>query len=531
MLVEYVNWTLWAIFFAVVILVKILESVGKPSLPPGPWGVPLAGYLPFLGVDTHLHFRDLARKYGSIFSTRLGNKLIVVLSDYKTIREAFSKEEFTGRPDTEFSNILGGYGVINSDGRLWKDQRRFLHEKLRRFGVTFGSGKDQMQTKIMQEVGMFLKELNNQADQQLTSNGSVDLEPLLAVSISNVICSIMMSVRFEHHDPHFTRFMDLIAEGFRLFGRMAYVNFIPVLRYMPGLRETRQQIAQNRSEMAEFFQKTVDWHRDTFDPSNIRDMTDNYLLEIREAKAEGREGELFEGKDHDRQIQQIIGDLFSAGMETIKTTIQWAAVFMLHHPEVAAKVQEELDAVVGRRRLPKLEDRQNLPYTEATLLEVLRRSSVVPLGTTHATTRDVVLGGHFIPKNTQVVPLLHAVHMDPTLWEEPEKFKPERLLGAEGKVHKPQYFLPFGVGRRMCLGDVLARMEIFLFFASLLHCFHVKLPEGKDLPSLTGISGVTLTPENFTVRLQKRPLEESDYDFLQEFSELQSSLMRNVGSH
>lgn len=83
------------------------------SLPPGPWGLPLTGYLPFLRADTHIHFKELAAKYGSVFSTRLGNKLIVVLSDYRMIREAFSKEEFTGRPDTEFSNILGGYGKIN----------------------------------------------------------------------------------------------------------------------------------------------------------------------------------------------------------------------------------------------------------------------------------------------------------------------------------------------------------------------------------------------------------------------------------
>jgi len=139
--------------------------------------------------------------------------------------------------------------------------------------------------------------------------------------------------------------------------------------------------------MAAFFQTTVDNHRKTFDPSNLRDLIDTYLMEIQTAKEEGREEALFEGKEHDRQMQQIIGDLFSAGMETIKTTLQWAIVFMLHHPQVARTVQEELDQVVGRNRLPKLEDLPFLPYTESTILEVLRRSSIVPLGTTHATTK------------------------------------------------------------------------------------------------------------------------------------------------
>jgi len=86
-------------------------------------------------------------------------------------------------------------------------------------------------------------------------------------------------------------------------------------------------------------------------------------------------------------MQQVIGDLFSAGMETTKTTLQWAVVFMLHNPEIMKNVQEELDQVVGRKRLPNLDDMAYLPYTECVLLEVLRRSSVVPLGTTHAATK------------------------------------------------------------------------------------------------------------------------------------------------
>lgn len=98
--------------FAVVLLVaRALQSFLQVlQLPPGPWGLPVLGYLPFLRSDAHLQFGEMARRYGSLFSTRLGNQLIVVLSDYHAIREAFRREEFTGRPHTEFSNILGGYG-------------------------------------------------------------------------------------------------------------------------------------------------------------------------------------------------------------------------------------------------------------------------------------------------------------------------------------------------------------------------------------------------------------------------------------
>lgn len=125
-----------------------------------------------------------------------------------------------------------------------------------------------------------------------------DLSILLGMSISNVICTIIMGLRFKNGDSRFKRFMDLIEEGFRLFGSANTVNFIPIMRYLPCLREVRDKIAKNRVEMAEFFQQTVNSHRATFDRENIRDLVDTYLLEIEKAKDEGQEDKLFQGKNH-----------------------------------------------------------------------------------------------------------------------------------------------------------------------------------------------------------------------------------------
>ncbi|KAK9503987.1 hypothetical protein O3M35_010436 [Rhynocoris fuscipes] len=524
-LFRFIEPTTVLVFIFVLLLVKLLlKNLYKiKTLPPGPWGLPIFGYLPFLKQEAHVHFGELAEKYGGIFSLSLGNQFLVILSDYKIIREAFRREEFTNRPDTELTHILGGYGIINSDGRLWKDQRKFLHDRLRKFGMTYsGQGKEQMEARIMREVEVFLQTLVRE------KHRTIDLNPILCTSISNVICSLIMSVRFQQADQKFNRFMNLIAEGFRLFGSLSYANFFPIMRYLPGLQDVIKKIDQNRNEMAEFFQETVDLHRNSFDESNMRDLIDNYLLEISDAKAAGFDKELFDGKDHDRQMQQIIGDLFSAGMETIKTTLLWSIIYMLHEPEIRRKVQAELDEVVGRRRLPRLEDRRDLPYTEATILEVLRISSIVPLGTTHATTREVQLAGYTIPANAHIVPLLHAVHMDSNLWHEPEVFNPKRFLSPEGKVCKPEFFLPFGVGRRMCLGDVLARMELFEFFACLMHTFDIDVPNGMDLPSLKATTGVTLTPQEFQISLIQRPLQDSNYEFLN-----QSTItnLRTAGSH
>ena len=130
----------------------------------------------------------------------------------------------------------------------------------------------------------------------------------------------------------------------------------------------------------------------------------------------------------------------------------------------------------------------------------MRRSSVVPMGTTHATDAEVEFEGFTIPKNAQVIPLLHAVHMDPANWDEPEQFRPSRFLSEDGgSVVKPEHFMPFGVGNRMCLGDSLAEKEFFLFFSSILHTFQLELPANATLPDLRGTTGVTVTPNQFEV--------------------------------
>ena len=105
--------------------------------------------------------------------------------------------------------------------------------------------------------------------------------------------------------------------------------------------------------------------------------------------------------------------------------------------------------------------------------------------------------------NTQIIPHLHGVHMDPDLWTEPEAFRPERFLTEEGTLHEPAHFMPFGVGKRMCAGKKIAEMELQLFFSSLLHVFDIENP-GPELPSLQGVTGVTVAPQDFQVRFIPR---------------------------
>jgi len=209
----------------------------------------------------------------------------------------------------------------------------------------------------------------------------------LCLSITNVISSLTMSVRFEPNDPRFERYMHMVDEGFKLFGMLRPVSLFLPRRHINDERNIQEKIKSNHREIAGYFQSIVEEHRKTFDPNFTRDLVDAYLLEMKHCEDAGTADQLFQGQDPDKQIQQILGDLFSAGMETIKNTILWAMVYMLHYPDVMTKVQDEIDSVVGQDKSPVLEDYPNLPYTQATLYEVLRKSSITPLGTTHATTR------------------------------------------------------------------------------------------------------------------------------------------------
>lgn len=130
------------------------------------------------------------------------------------------------------------------------------------------------------------------------SNESTDLSRYLSVSVSNVICNIIMSVRFSIDDPKFKRFNWLIEEGMRLFGEIHTIDYIPQIQYLPGNINAKNKIAKNREEMFDFYREIIEEHKRTFQTGSIRDIVDAYLAEIEKARLEGRDAELFEGKDH-----------------------------------------------------------------------------------------------------------------------------------------------------------------------------------------------------------------------------------------
>lgn len=185
-------------------------------------------------------------------------------------------------------------------------------------------------------------------------------------------------------------------------------------------------------------------------------------------------------------------DLFSAGMETTSTTLRWGLLLMMKYPEIQENVQKEIEKVIGSGE-PRLIHRKQMPYTDAVIHEIQRFANIVPTNVPHATTQDVTFKEFFIPKGTQVIPLLYSVLRDKEYFEKPEEFYPQHFLDSEGNLVNNEAFIPFSAGKRSCAGETLAKMELFLFFTTLLQNFTFQAPPGAKL-DLSGAVGFTTPP-------------------------------------
>ncbi|KAL7875316.1 hypothetical protein SRHO_G00062860 [Serrasalmus rhombeus] len=203
----------------------------------------------------------------------------------------------------------------------------------------------------------------------------------------------------------------------------------------------------------------------------------------------------------DTQMHMTTVDLLIGGTETTAAWLSWTVAFLLHRPEVQTAVYEELFSVL-KGQYPQYSDRHRLPYLRALINEMLRLRPVAPLAVPHKAKRNSSIAGYFIPENTVVIPNLFGAHHDPEVWTDPYSFRPERFL--EGGGGSLRALMPFGGGARLCLGETIAKVELFLFTAYLLRDFQF-LPESpEELPDLRGVATVVLKTKPYRVIVRPR---------------------------
>jgi cytochrome P450 len=449
------------------------------GLPPGPRGFwAFIKQVPSMLEQRHpgeMH-HELRKKYGSVYSLYFGNILIVGLGDYAAMRRAFVEQGdvFSGRradlnPPSLVEKVVNG--IIGGQGPLWREQRRFALTTFRDFGV----GKAGIEPALLGEIIYFLKAVEDKQGQPF------NISDLLAMSICNNICIIEFGRRFEYTDERFLYLKRLVDEFVAVLNIGGTNAILGLLGSLVGLQEHMPHVKRNiqvNREIEAFMREMIAEHYKNYRPGSRADYIDAYFTERaeRENQTDGQ-AELF----HDDALESNLEAFFLAGTETTTDTLMWSILFMMVHPDVQRKVQQEIDDVIGRQRTPSVDDKSRMPYTEATLLEVQRKASVVALSVPHCTTEDTELCGYKIPANTVVVANIWGIHHDEAVYPDPHTFRPERFIDEHGGVVKPESFMPFSVGKRFCLGEPLARMEIFLYFTSLLQKFTFLPAEGAIL--------------------------------------------------
>jgi cytochrome P450 len=184
------------------------------------------------------------------------------------------------------------------------------------------------------------------------------------------------------------------------------------------------------------------------------------------------------------------------GSDTSPNAIEFAFAEVMNKPEVMRKAQDELDRVVGKDNIVEESHIHKLPYLHAIMKESLRLHPVLPLLIPHCPSETCTIGGFSVPKGARVFINVWAVHRDPSIWENPLEFKPERFLNSKFDYSGSDFnYLPFGSGRRICAGIAMAERMFLYFLATLLHSFDWKLPEGKQM-DLTEKFGIVLKLKN-----------------------------------
>ncbi|XP_072180971.1 cytochrome P450 2U1-like [Diadema setosum] len=424
--------------------------------------------------------------YGDIAFLHEGGQRLVFISSPSLVDEVLVKQAnlTSGRPKLPiFKNIMDHTkgGVVFSEGDVWSDTRRFVLTALRHFGM----GKQVIANETKIEATLLVQEFA--AKDRLSFNPA----RLVNRAVCNVIARITVGRRFEDSDD---KVGNVISSINTIFG-----SDIVLIPDAPLFLLKKERCAL--THIRDFLNAEIKQHEETFDENELRDLVDMFLAEEKRRTTDSKKQTL-PSKKH---IWMPFFDVFVAGTDTTSMSITWAILFLAGLPSCQEKILLEIQKIEDSEGIVIGTNLQKMPYTLAFTTEVLRFRPVLPLGLPHVTTEDVSVRDYVIPRGATIMANILAIHSDPKIWGDPEVFRPERFLNADGtEFVKNKAYMPFGAGRRVCVGEQLARMEFFIFVVTLVKHLSFCIPDGIEPNYDYGHRVSTLLPKPYEIIAKPR---------------------------